>query len=493
MLIQDPKSANLPILYEGDRISDADIKTRTRTLGEQLECIHLYKDAKRSGLVAVDRHRIDIEGLAADPVRSSLFLRQLDAYLTSEFYTPEASEVRDLTRKTAMLNSFVKEQRVICLPDRSDPAYMAIPYAVLMHLANRSPLGLYGGGVSAINEYESGQKNAISTLTRSPYWRRLMCTDAAKVAERFRAKGVPMDLVMVGDGSGALGTELGMDLFRRGDLNRLIHIDISGAMLQNQRKRYLSEGIPEPRVISIQGSALNIRQLLNSRVPDHVGGHFVLHEIFDDLIIHPVYVTGDRVYEMYTIVDRGLESVDVRPFPSSDPIIENACTYFPFLASDNGSRVGTISLEPVAIMREILLSSENVAMYIGDYGEQFILDVFAHGHDRNPLRSYGSTGVAGVAEDLLTTPTNITGDAFPSILYLSSLFGGTVERLSDQYDYFSDLAPGIGADITARVQNIEGRTRTLSYTDVPRLLEDIHIGSQLNLPTFFAAMVTKGL
>lgn len=369
---------------------------------------------------------------------------------------------------------------------------LGFPTALLVDIFNRSSLGTYAAESPAVTGLLEGKPSDFMTLCHVPLWREMISRHAIKIAERICLPNERFDVVLLGDGSGELGSSIAEKLVHEGRKTRLIHIDISKPMLEIQKLKYMAAGLKEDEIVSIQGNLMQCRSLLNQHAKDFTKGFFVLHEIFDDLRTHSVWSDIHGGGEMFVSLSLSGNEIETMGMSSNEPLISNLSSYLPFYRSLNPV-MRSFCPEAIILQREMLASMEKGAIYIGDYGWQFINDTFKQSPKSLPYRVYGPK-IRESRDYILgfDNACSITADVHPGILHFSEAFGGKVEFLGLQEDFIEQVSPGFKASIPDSLENC--RQIFAGEKAVPlREYQEAFSGLHMTSPSMFAGLITKGI
>ncbi len=405
---------------------------------ENLDEVCRYRKLRGTNQIQVDRFADQVKALAAPGSKRINFLDDLERYrkrwsdvIPKGEMALTGNRMRDFARALQSHSKAIKLGQAF-----------GGPTALYYDLLNRSPIGSYVSERPAVSDLLERGGTDFVTLCHLPYWRQNMNRHLLEVTKRLCPSGERLDLVMLGDGSGLLGASFGEALKQAGQDFRLIHIDLSPGMLDQQRLRYNSVGVHPEQVISISGNLLRCRLLLKEQVPDLDRTFFVLHEIFDDLRAHSVWSDRIGVGEMHVVFENGAYS-GITGFKSEESLIKKLPSYLPFYANNKSEPVmRSFCPEAVILLREMLQSANQSAIYVGDYGWDFINDTPATYPQQLPYRIYGK-GIK-TPHDLklvLQHSCSITADTHPALLYMAEAFGGKVEFLGSQEDFIAQVDP----------------------------------------------------
>jgi hypothetical protein len=458
---------------------------------EEIKAITAQRLIKDLGAIRINPYEEDVKRLLADPSAVSAFIHSLNDYEQAWSTVPNTST--GLTRKSRVRDILDHHPYV-----QHQNGVYAVPLAVLGEIANRSDLGIYTQDHAAVTPLHQ-LDSAFLTLSHNEYWKSMMGRQALVMARRFKSLGKRMDLVMIGDGSGDLGGVMARELLDHDMDFRLIHMDIGNGSLALQKSRYQSLGIPHEQIVSIKGSVLTDVGHIRQVVPDYDGGFFILHEVFDAFRTHVMVSDYYGITELYHLIPTLPGFPDLLPFEPTHRLLADIGNYFHFYKPlSDTTRMIPFSPEIVTCMRQILSSNETVAMYIGDYGGLFVMgEADASAYNISPMRVYGRSNpdiynYNSVQDQEIDT----TADVLPTIVHLSSLFGGTVEQLLSQEDYLCLVDPTLSSRIPGKIKRIQRKAQSRDYENllqINELVQDSMFISQICNPSLFAAQITKGM
>jgi hypothetical protein len=482
-----------------------DLKAQFRFLQHELNSIRRYsiklhdeipsvKGSRllfQKGQLRVDPYHDQITRLTANKGLSSKLLEELSVY------EQQWSEIRYRSHgqsRREQVNSILKRHPHV----QQIRGIYAIPLVVLMDIANQSDIGLYTQSTPRVTSL-SLMDTAFTTLSHNDYWRRMMGRHGVLIAERFAKKSIPFDLVMVGDGSGDLGVDMAKALEEAHFDFRLIHLDIGDGALEQQQKSYMKAGIPNDRLVGIKCSVTEAGTAIRKAVPDFKGGYFVLHEVLDALRTHSLLsdIYGG-IRELYQIIGLPDNPYELQAFEPTNDLVRRVANYFPlYQPVKSDARMIPFSPAWLSCIREILSSGEHIAIYIGDYGGQFVMGEATNtAYEELPMRVYGK-GIVDKHKytQVFEREVDMTTDVLPSIVYVASLFGGEVEYLLTQEQYLTLVDTELPKAIPVELARIETATQNDAYKegDEVRFLQDELYATQICSPLGFGSLITKGL
>ena len=238
---------------------------------------------------------------------------------------------------------------------------------------------------------------------------------------------------------------------------------------------------------------------IRQSVPDYDGGFFILHEVFDILRTHVMVSDYYGITELYQIVPALPGVSSLQSFEPTHPLLAEIGNYFHFYKPLPGkTRMIPFTPEIVTCMRQILASNKTVAMYIGDYGGQFVKgEAEASTYQEPPMRVYGrSNPEIYDYQSVVDHEVDMTVDVFPTIVHMSSLFGGVVEHLLSQEDYLGIVDSTLSSRLPTEIERIRLKAQSREYENtqsVSDLVQDSLFIAQICNPSLFAAQITKGI
>ena len=468
-----------------DPLEDATAEL-ARDIGIVVATRRLYQE----GNLRTNPYSEHVLGLVNDHQQAERFRNELSDYETSWSgvnYSSKGQTRRDRVFSILNRHPYVQRYRDI----------YAVPLVAMMDIANQSDVGIYTQEKAAVRSLDH-LDSAFATLSHNEYWRKMMGKHAVLMAERFARQGKRMDLVMVGDGSGELGATMAKALLEKKYDFRLIHLDIGEGMLLEQKKEYLQAGIDPKSIVSIKGSVIKDIGKIRDYVPDYEGGFFVLHEVLDALRTHSIISDNYGISELHQMVNLPPGVRDKEAFDTTDSLVKGVGKYLPFYNPvGNTTRILPFSPQGATCLEKILAVGDSSAIYVGDYGAQFILgEKTINAYMELPVRVYGK-GVENKQDylQLFDMPVDMTADVLPSIVYLSQMYGGTVEELTTQENYLSIVDPSLPNRSSEEIQKILQRAQSRGYKsgDETQLIQDSLFTTQLCNPCVFAAQITKGI
>lgn len=466
------------------------INREASRLIQDIDTVEKSRLSFRKGITRINPYSEEIIDLVNDPERVGRFKSELKDY--EDKWAKIKYTSKGLTQRERVI-SILKQHPYV----KKGGNIYAIPLAVMMDIANQSDVGIYSQGKPVLTSLENFFDTAFATLAFNKYWREMMGKHAIRMAERFSRQGKKMDLVMVGDGSGDLGASMAQVLLTSDFDFRLVHMDISDGMLTQQKNTYLQAGIPEDKIIGIKGSVIKDAGKIKQTIPDFEGGFFILHELLDSLRTHTIVSDYYGITELYQVTDLA-GTRDLEAFETTHPLIQHAGQYLPFYNPVKGqTRLIPFSPQGIICMREILEKCDEVAMYIGDYGGQFVIGEKTEAVYKGlPVRVYGE----GVKDKddyslLFKQPVDMTADVLPTIVHFSSIYGGQVEQLTTQEEYLAIVDPSLPKKIVSEMERIRQKSQSGGYKagDERQLLQDSLFVKEICNPCFFAAQITKGI
>jgi hypothetical protein len=438
--------------------------------------------------IQVTRFKDSVQDLVRDPKRLAGFNEELERYRKAWNHSvPELSEPQKTGNRESDIAAALRRHKHAT----SVPGAFGVPTATFFDIFNRSTLGAYVSDDRPAVRGESGILNSdFHTLCLCSFWREQVGKHAVNLAKRLSPKQEQMTLVMLGDGAGDLGASLSESLNQAGVNFRIVHIDISPAMLSQQKLRYQAAGVDDEKILSISGNLLRSRLLLRDAIPDLDRAFFVMHEIFDDLRCHAVWSDYQGAGEMCCIFNNGRFERTLG-LNSPDKLITKLPYYLPFYGNNSSQQViRGFCPESIILIRELMGVCEHSAMYVGDYAGEFIANKL-EAPKKLPYRVYGQ-GIKDTCnyEEGLRHVCSITADVNPSVLYFAEAFGGAVDFIGSQAEFIGQVSPEFAANIDQRIE----KTRAIFAGEkaVPiREYMDAFMGTQMFSPTMFAGIVTK--
>ncbi len=458
---------------------------------DRLDEIQKFRLLRGTPALNVARFKDDILALVHTSPRLKAFLHDLATYEAKwsrpfpDLATSHKTGDRHQDLFVAMSNHFATTKAF---------ERIGFPTAALVDAWNRSSFGSYVSDTPAVTGLFEGKFPDFVTLCHLPEWRTLMGAHATRIGNQLCAQGERLDLVVFGDGSGELGASIAESVLATRPI-RIIHIDISPGMLHRQQLRYRAHGISEKDIVSIQGNLMQCSTLLKSHVPDLGKSYFVLHEILDDLRTHAVWSDRQGTGEMGTLLTARNTQVTTMGLGSEDPIIKNLPFHLPFYRNPSSYPIiRSFCPEAVILLREMLNSIDKGAIYVGDYGMDFIGDSPSRTPQALPYRIYGP-GIGNESRNYIggfSRPCSITADVHPAILHFAEAFGGKIKFLGSQEEFVKAEDPEFHSKISDHLSSCK---RIFEGQEVVSLRDQIHARSILSIvcPTMFAGIITKGI
>ncbi|MBI2049466.1 SAM-dependent methyltransferase [Candidatus Roizmanbacteria bacterium] len=465
------------------------IQKAQANLIEDIDTVNEQRQLYELGVIVTDRYRKDVGNLVSNESEMLELETRIEAY-QKKWHIPLVSTVA--SRPHAILDIIRRHPKT--LQARS---LVMVPIATLMDISNRSTFGIYIKGESPLNPETAIYNNEFITLTHSPYWRRLMGKHAVRMAERFGKTGIPFNLIMVGDGSGALGADMMKAVADQGANTHLYHIDIADSMIEKQRETYERAGIDPKRIRGVNADITNMQHSLQEFGVDT--GFIVAHEVLDSLRTHSLLVGPHGVRELYQEIS--LEGQSLQAFLTEDPLLCDLVRFFPWLKHGEGKFLTPrgekmVPFAPMWInaLKEMTTMIKQGAIYVGDYHGQFALEAY----NQLPTRVYGKAVEEQDRHNYLAVldrTTDMTTDIPPSILYLSQRWGGKVEFIGTQSEFLSIVEPNLTSEIPQRLEQIRGHALKRQYKagDAAKFIEDDLYVTQIAGTGLFGSLIVKGI
>lgn len=485
------------------RIARLPVEEQCEQLAREVRSTQKDRRLAARSIGALDSDITTVRALVNDPPRMARFGALLDSYLAdSDLRFKEDYNGQD---RAAAVRTILHSTQGITHGKASTQE--VFPMATMFDVLNRSPLALYQGSNPALHSHYLHGRTSFVTLSFSPQWREALGERAVELSTRFRDQGKPMDLIVIGDGSGLIGGDVAARLAGSGHKFRLIHLDLSAAMLASQREHYISSGINPDSIVSVRGSVLDASSALKTAVPDLKGAFVVAHELFDDLRSHVLQgnsanrvgaILGrlgfnsdkaETVSELHLSIEPDTSKINPHfTLSASHPLIRELPEYLPFYAQ---AKAATFSPETVGALREILGSCESVALYVGDYADRFKISEDSPAETLLRYHGPGITDETNISQALTRSGT-LTADVVPATLYFVEAFGGKVEFLGTQEEFVGKLKPQLAAHPDLWLRSMREKAKKNDFPDVASVIE---AQSRLDMysPRFFAAEITKGI
>lgn len=373
----------------------------------------------------------------------------------------------------------------------------AVSLGTLMKLGTTSELGIYTRHRGEITPTVQNFNFEFLTLQFLSYWRNTMGLWILKLADKFKAAGQDnIDIVMVGDGAGELGAAISETLLLAQRHFRLIHLDVGLGSLQQQKETYLRYGIPEERILTIEGSVLDASRLLKERAPGFCGGIFLLHEVLDNLTSHQVYIGKAGPQELYLSLENDIDITRSKliagnmaaPYTSS---LLESLDFFPFFRYPGVDRIFPYSIELPLAIKAIAESAPRVAAYFGDYAPHLVYHLYED-LSVSAIRFYQKGRKVGIKE-FFADECDITSDVDFRMIALALAFGCNLDVLDSQENIIAKLDPRFRERIEKEIRELDKRTMR-DYTP-KNILEFFRhrLLLQLASPSMFGSLITKGI